>query len=83
VNIWLAATIPLLLGLIPCGIVALRGTAIDALVALELATILCVLALLTIEQGLARPSFFDLSLALAVLAVPSTLLFARFYRRWL
>ncbi len=59
------------------------GTIADRLIALEAATLVCVLALLTIEQGLERQSFFDLSLAMAVLAIPSTLLFARFYRRWL
>lgn len=82
-NVWLMAATALLLCLVPCTIAIVRGTIADRLIALEAATVVCVLALLTIEQGLQRQSFFDLSLAMAVLAVPSTLLFATFYRRWL
>lgn len=82
-NLWYAAAIPLLICLVPCIVVAVRGTNIDALIALQVATVLCVLVLLLIEQGMQRQSFFDVSLALAVLSFPSTLLFARFYRRWL
>jgi multisubunit Na+/H+ antiporter MnhF subunit len=83
VNVWLLAGLAMMLGLIPCTIVALRGTLIDRLIGLELAAVLTVLALLTIEQGLERQSFYDLSLALAVLTFPSSLLFAGIFRRWL
>lgn len=82
-NVWLLASTALLLCLVPCGIGVLRGTIPDRIIALQGATLVSILALLTIEQGLQRQSFFDLSLAMAVLAIPSTLLFARFYRRWL
>lgn len=83
VTIWFSAAGVLMLGFIPCTILAVRGRAVDRLIALEVASTLAVLTLLAIEQGLERQSFFDLSLALAVLAFPSTLLFARFYHRWL
>ena len=82
-NVWYAAAAPILLCLIPCVIVAVRGTTVDALIALEVATAVTVVVLLLAEQGMQRQTFFDVSLALAVLALPSTLLFARFYRRWL
>lgn len=82
-NSWFAAAWVLLLLLGPCIVAALRGTTIDALIALEVATALAVVTLLLIEQGLQRQTFFDVSLALAVLTFPSTLLFARIYRRWL
>ena len=82
-NVWYGAALVLLLCLLPCIVVAVRGGVIDALIALEIATALSVLVLLLAEQGMQRTSFFDVSLALAVLALPSTLLFARFYRRWL
>jgi hypothetical protein len=42
-----------------------------------------VLALLTFEQGEQRQSFFDVSLALAVLTFPASLLVAQVFRRWL
>jgi multisubunit Na+/H+ antiporter MnhF subunit len=83
VNVWMLGSVALLLCLVPCTVAVVRGTVADRLIALEAATIVCVLTLLTLEQGLQRQSFFDLSLAMAVLAIPSTLLFATVYRRWL
>ena len=82
-NVWFAATLCLMLCLVPCVVVAVRGKLGDALVALEIASAVAVLALLTAEQGMERQTFFDVSLALAVLTLPATLLFLRFYRRWL
>ncbi|HEY5037097.1 MAG TPA: monovalent cation/H+ antiporter complex subunit F [Chthoniobacterales bacterium] len=82
-NLWLWAAFALALGFLPCGWVIVRGKNIDGLVALQMATGLTTLALLLIAQGMHRPSFFDLALALALLSVPSTLLFAHFFERWL
>lgn len=82
-NFWLWAALLLLLGFLPCGWVILRADPMDALVALQLATGLGTLVLLLIAQGLGRPSFFDIGLALALLGFPSTLLFAHFFERWL
>lgn len=82
-NVWLIASCALLVLLFPAGAMTLRGTAIDRLIGLEFASAIAVFALLMIEQGVQRQSFFDLSVALAVLALPSTLLFAHVYRRWL
>lgn len=83
VNVWFVASFCLLLCMVPCVVVAVRGTLGDALVGLDLATALTIVVLLLVEQGMQRQTFFDVSLALAVLALPSTLLFARIYRRWL
>jgi len=83
VNVWLLASVALLLCLVPCAIRVVRGSIADRLVGLESGTIVAILALLTIEEGLQRQSFFDLPLSMAVLTIPSTLLFATFYRRWL
>ncbi len=82
-NVWLIASTVLLLCLVPCIVRVVRGTIADRLIALEAAVIVTILALLTLEEGQQRQSFFDLSLAMAVLTIPSTLLFAVFYRRWL
>jgi multisubunit Na+/H+ antiporter MnhF subunit len=82
-NVWYAGATLLLILLVPCVLVAVRGRMIDALVALEVATAATVVALLFMEQGMQRQTFFDVSLAMAVLTVSSTLLFARIYRRWL
>lgn len=80
---WLLAAALLMLGLIPCGIVVVRGKALERVVALQAGSVIAVLAMLVYEQGVGRPSFFDLSLALAVLSFPSALLYAHFYERWL
>lgn len=82
-SVWLLASAALMLGILPCVLLALRGTVADRLIALELASVFTVLALLTFEQGEQRQSFYDLSLALAVLSFPSSLLFAQMFRRWL
>ncbi|HEV7664177.1 MAG TPA: monovalent cation/H+ antiporter complex subunit F [Chloroflexota bacterium] len=82
-NLWLAATLGLLLALIPCGVVVLRGGRFDRLVALQLATLVTVLALVTLAIGLERSSYTDLALTLALLAFPGTLAFAITLERWL
>ena len=82
-SVWLLASSALMLGIVPCVLLAVRGNVVDRLIALELASVFTVLALLTFEQGEQRQSFFDVSLALAVLAFPSSLLFAEVFRRWL
>lgn len=81
-NIWLVAALALILGLIPCGMVAFREAPMDRLVGLELASVIVCLVLLLLAQGLHRPPFFDLALALALLSFAGGLVFARFLERW-
>lgn len=82
-KIWLAADVALLLALVPCALAVLRRkNPGDWLVALQLAGIIAVLALLILAQAMQRPSFFDLSVALALLAFPAGLLFAQVTVRW-
>ena len=82
-NIWLLASVGLLAALLPCAVVVLRSGRFDRLVALQLATTITVLALLTLAQGLDRPSYADLALMLTLLAFPGTLAFAVTMERWL
>jgi multicomponent Na+:H+ antiporter subunit F len=82
VNVWLIATMVLLAGLVPCLWVAMRGTIVSALAALELASTLTTLALLMIAQGLRRDPFMDLALVSAILSFAGGLTFARFLERW-
>ena len=81
-NVWLIATTVLLTGLIPCLWVAMRGSIISALAALELASTITTLALLMIAQGLRRDPFVDLALVSAILSVTGALTFVRFLERW-
>ena len=81
-NEWLIAATVLLSGLVPCGIVLLRGTIVEALVALQMAGILQTLVLLLLAEGFHRPPFFDLALVLALLSLAAGLVFARMLERW-
>ncbi|HET7624099.1 MAG TPA: monovalent cation/H+ antiporter complex subunit F [Verrucomicrobiae bacterium] len=82
-NIWWIATIALLLELAVCGVVILKSPGLShCLVALQMAGLITVLVLLAISQAINRPSFFDLALALALLAFPSGFMFSHFIERW-
>jgi multicomponent Na+:H+ antiporter subunit F len=82
VNVWLIAATVLLTGLVPCLWVAMRGSIVGALAALELASTLTTLALVLIAQGLHRDSFMDLALVSALLSFAGALTFTRFLERW-
>jgi multisubunit Na+/H+ antiporter MnhF subunit len=82
-NAWLACATVLLFCLVPCGIVVFRGPAIDRLVGLEMAGLVDTLLLVMLAQGFHRIPFYDLALALALLAFGGGLVFARFFERWL
>jgi multisubunit Na+/H+ antiporter MnhF subunit len=82
VNAWMIATTVVLTGLLPCLWVAMRGTIIGALAALELASTITTLALVMIAQGLRRDPFMDLALVSAILSFAGALTFVRFLERW-
>ncbi len=82
-NIWLSADVALLLGVVPCALLILRSAdAADWTVGVQLGGIIIALALLVLAEGMKRPSFFDLSVALALLSFPAGLMFAHFIERW-
>ncbi len=82
-NIWLIAAAAMMFCLVPCGIVVLRGDAIDRLVGLETAGAIAALTLVLLAEGFGRAPFFDLPLTLALLAFSGGLVFARFMERWM
>jgi multicomponent Na+:H+ antiporter subunit F len=73
----------LLVALLPCGSICLRGSSMDRLAALELASLICVLIMLLLAHDLAQPPFYDLALTLALLGFPATLAFAKVFEQWL
>ena len=81
-NAWLIAATAVLFGLLPCIWVAMRGSRISAVIALELASTLTTLTLLLIAQGLHRDPFADLALVSALLSFAGSLTFVRFLERW-
>jgi multisubunit Na+/H+ antiporter MnhF subunit len=82
-NMWSAATLGLILGLIPCGAAVLGGSAPQRLAALGLAQILAVSALLAMAMAGGNPACLDLALAAAFLTLPAGLVLAHFLGRWL
>ena len=81
-NVWLIATTVLLTGILPCLWVAMRGSMVSALAALELASTITTLSLLMIAQGLHRDPFMDLALVSSILSFAGALTFVRFLERW-
>jgi multicomponent Na+:H+ antiporter subunit F len=82
VDEWTVAAIALLLGLVPCGVVCLRGEPTDRLVGLSMAGNLDALILLLLAVAYHRSIYLDLALALALLTFAGGLVFARFLERW-
>lgn len=80
---WLIASIgllpPLVIAVIACG----RHAISERLVAVELATSLAILLLITLSFAFDQPSSIDAALTLALLTLPGTLLLALFAERWL
>jgi multisubunit Na+/H+ antiporter MnhF subunit len=81
-NEWLIAATVLLVGLAPCLWVAMRGSIMSALAALELASTITTLVLVLIAQGFRRDPFMDLAVVSSILSFAGALTFARFLERW-
>jgi multisubunit Na+/H+ antiporter MnhF subunit len=78
-NEWIIASVVLLIGgLVPCLIVCVRVSAMEGLVALQLAGEVVALVLLLLAQGFQRQPFADLAIILAVLSFVGSLVFVRF-----
>ncbi len=80
-NLWLAASLVLAVGFVPCVWVCLRGDLGSALAALSVASVLTVVLLMTLTVAFARPPFIELAIVLAPMAVIGSLAFARFLER--
>ncbi|MGB9282330.1 MAG: hypothetical protein WCB57_19990 [Pseudonocardiaceae bacterium] len=79
----MAAAIGMLVAVIPLGIVACRGTVMEAIVAYEAISAIIVLVLVLLPQGFGRSAEFELPVLLAVLLLGSGLVFVRSVERWL
>ncbi len=82
-NVWMLASAVLLFSLIPCGVVAFRGTPMDRLIGLEMAGIIESVLLILLAEAFGNVNFFDLAVAMALLAFGGGLVFTRFLERWL
>ena len=82
-NVWLWGATVLLLGLVPCGWLALRATRIDAVVALQMSGTVGIATLILLAEGFHRASYMTVPLVLAFAGFVGTLLFVRFMGRHL
>jgi hypothetical protein len=73
----------MLVAVIPLGVVACRGSSMEAVVAYEAISSIVVMVLVLIPQGFGRSSEFELPILLAVLLLGSGLVFVRTVERWL
>ena len=80
---WLFAAGALMFGLIPCGVLCMRGPLVNRLIGLEGAAASMSLILLLLAEGSERAMLFDLALTLALLTFGGGLVFIRFLERWL
>lgn len=80
-NVWLAASIALIAGLLPCMLACLRGNAASALAALNVAGATTVLALVTLSVAFSRQAFVDLAVVLAALSIGGSLAWIRYLER--
>ena len=82
-NPWLIAAAGVMLGLVPCAVVLVRARTMERLVAVQSAGALMTIILLLFSVGFNQPSFSDLALTSALMSYPASLLFAKFFERWL
>jgi multisubunit Na+/H+ antiporter MnhF subunit len=73
----------MLLAMVPCGIVIVRGTAMEAVVAYEAMTSIAVMVLILLSEAFRRIGELELPILLAVLILGSGLVYVRFLERWL
>ncbi len=82
-NAFVIAAVAMLLAVIPCGIVVVRGRAMEAVVAYEAISSIVIMVLVLLPEGFRRSGEFELPVLLAVLLLGSGLVFVRFLERWL
>ncbi|MGH2929318.1 MAG: monovalent cation/H+ antiporter complex subunit F [Candidatus Dormibacteraceae bacterium] len=81
-NVWLWTALVLLAAEVPLLWRLVRGPLLGSLVALQQAQVVSVLVLMVLAEGIDQPAFFDLAVALALLAPAGGLVFARYMERW-
>lgn len=79
---WLVAAAILLLGLIGCAVVAVRGNPADALVGLVAAGVVVTLVLILLSVGFGRTIYGDVAVVIAVLSFAGGLVFVQYLERW-
>ena len=82
-NAFVIAAIAMLIAVIPCGVVVLRGTAMEAVVGYETISAIAVMVLVLLAEGFRRFGLLELPIVLAVLLFGGGLVFVHALERWL
>ncbi len=80
-NVWIAASLALGCGFIPCAIVCMRSDLGSSLAALAVASTISVVMLITMDVGFEEPSLIDLAVVLAPMSMIGSLALIRFLER--
>lgn len=80
-SIWMAASIALMAGFVPCTLACLRRDVAAVLAVLNVAGVLTVVLLVTLSVEFARQSFVDLAVVLAPISIGGSLAFVRYLER--
>jgi hypothetical protein len=73
----------LLLAMVPLGMTAWRGDAMEAVVAYEAASSIVVIELVLLPEGFSRTGLFEFPVIMAVLLLGGGLVFVHALERWL
>lgn len=79
---WLWAVVVLQAGLLACGMISIRGKLNEAVVAMEMASLVGAISIALLAQGYGDPSYMDLALALSLMSFAGALLFLTYFERW-
>jgi multicomponent Na+:H+ antiporter subunit F len=81
-NAFLWAATAMLALLVPCGLLAVRGSMFDRVVALQLGSAIGTLALLVMAEGFQRSVYVDLALVFGLSSFVATFAIVRYLERW-
>lgn len=82
-TIWEGAALGYLLALLPLLPLVTWGRAFDRIVAQQFFSLCAALMVIALAEAFGQSSFLVVALTLALLALPSALVYARFFERWL
>ena len=81
-NVWLLCGAAMVGQLGLCLVAALRGSPLERLLGLELASPVAALAFVLLAEGFDRSIYFDVALTYALVSFVANMVFVRFLERW-
>lgn len=82
-TIWESAALGYVFAVLPLLWIVARGRAFDRIVTQQFFALNATLVIIALAQAFGQSSFLVVALTLALLALPSALVYARFFERWL